>query len=535
MSGGRLPFDPSKMAARSRRPATPDSTQEPSEAAGAAARPLTVAQLAQRIGAAITQGVPGRVRVAGEISGLSDRGHFYFSLKDEHALINAVMFQSARRRLNFQPSNGDAVVASGKLDFYDKAGKVSLIVDGLEPIGAGPLEQRYRQLVAELRELGWFDESRKRPMPAFPRALAVITSAKGAALQDVIDTARRRCPAVDLYVIDVRVQGDAAAPEVSAALRAVNAKRHHLGIDAVLITRGGGSIEDLWAFNERTVAEAILASELPVVAAIGHESDTTIAELVADLRAATPTQAAMRLVPDGAALREQTDTTARRLRNELTRRLTTERRHIDQLASRPAVRDPRTPIDTRRRSLAELARRLRSAAERHTAEHDRHLQRLAVRLARVRPASVHARREARLNELARRLDAAPRVRAHNATERTDRAAAALRRVVITALRDERATLESLERELHAVSPQRVLDRGFSVTTRPDGSVLRGVADAQTGDLVVTRLADGRFESTVGRHDAPTHPQPALAPPRRKPARRRGRDDPDQMDLFRPRR
>lgn len=467
---------------------------------------MRVTELAARIDAALKAGLPQRVRVIGEVSGFRERTHWYFDLKDEGAVINAVVFASTARRQGFVPEAGREVVATGRCDFYAPQGRVSLIVDKLEPVGAGALELRLRALIEELRGLGYFDESRKKTPAAFPRRVAVVTSRSGAALQDVIDTARRRCAAVDLVVVDARMQGDAAAGEVALAIAALNRRRAELGVDAIIVTRGGGSMEDLWAFNERAVADAIHASELPVVAAIGHETDTTVAELVADLRCATPTQAAMRVVPDGAALGEQVDALARRLRDRLAAELRHERERLRALASRPVLTDPRAIVGVQRDRIDAVGRRAGHAAHRSLARARRRLDELAVRLERHRPAVAQARREERLAAVGARLRAAIR----------------------GAVRSEVGVIDGLERELHAVGPMQVLARGFSVTLDGRGRVVRSVGAVGSGDRVRTRLRDGSFGSVV-EGGADRRAGEAPAPVRRKSVRRRA--DRDQMDLF----
>ncbi|MEE9404378.1 MAG: exodeoxyribonuclease VII large subunit, partial [Algisphaera sp.] len=264
----------------------------------AGADPWSVSRLAGHVKRALQEGLPTKVRVAGEISNFSDRNHWYFSLKDADASIRAVMFASSARRVGFPVQAGMAVVATGRVDFYNAQGSVQLYVDKLEPVGQGARELALRVLMEELREAGYFAPERKKPLPAVPRRIAVVTSRSAAALQDVINTAQQRWAGCELVLVDVRVQGDAAAGQIAAAIRRLSAQGASQGIDAVILTRGGGSIEDLWAFNEREVADALFECTLPVVAAIGHETDTTVAELVADRRCATPTQAAMTLVPD---------------------------------------------------------------------------------------------------------------------------------------------------------------------------------------------------------------------------------------------
>lgn len=538
---GRLPFDPSRVRG------APAKAGEPGPDADA---PLTVSQLASSIDGALRSGLPAKVRVRGEVSGFRDRTHWYFDLKDGSAVVNAVMFASAARRAPVRIENGVEVIATGRVEFYAPGGKVSLIVDRVEPVGRGALEAKLRAMIEELRELGWLDEQRKRPLPVFPRAIAVITSRTGAALQDVIDTARRRCSAVGLVVVDARVQGEGAAPEVAGAIRWVNAHRDELGVDAILVTRGGGSMEDLWAFNERAVARAIVESALPVVAAIGHETDTTVAELVADCRCATPTQAAMRLTPDREALERQLDSLWRRAGARVRERVTAETRRVHALATRPVLADPARILTIQRAQLDGLGRRARAAAGAGLARASRRVGDLAVRLERARPTSVQARRAARVDELGARLRrVARRAVAGRSRELPDLArslAASGQRLV--ALEDER--LAGLERELRAVGPQAVLARGFSVTTGPDGRAVRSVEEVTAGQRVRSRVADGSFESVVGEGERDAGPrtpprtppgtppgspgEPPPPAPRRRSRRAGARKGPDanQMDLFR---
>ena len=511
----RLPFDPDKMAQKK-------SVEKASSKAVGKAQPISVSRLAALIGSALRDALPGRLRVTGEVSGFRDRTHWYFDIKDADAVVGCVMFASAARRATFTPESGQQVIVSGRVEFYAKQGRTSLIVDRIEPAGAGALEQAYRALCAELKALGWFDVSRKRPLPAFPRRVAVVTSRTGAALQDVIDTARRRCPGVGLVVVDVRVQGDGAAPEVASAIDRLSAASDRLGIDAIIVTRGGGSMEDLWAFNERDVARAIVACRVPVVAAIGHETDTTIAELVADERAATPTQAAMRVTPDATALLEQVDSLADRLASAARRMVRFERQRLAAPARHALFTDPAELVRMGRQQLAEAGRHLRSSTDLRLRESIGRLERVAGRLERHRPVAVHARRAA---GVARATD-----RLHSAMDRLltrwepGPARDRLGRAVRLAHERNKARLDAIERELAAVGPIAVLRRGYSCTIGEDGTLVRVPGDVRPGQIVRTRLADGSFRSKV----VGDGPDP-LEKPHTKP--RRPAPEPPQMDLF----
>ncbi|MFO0873313.1 MAG: exodeoxyribonuclease VII large subunit [Phycisphaerales bacterium] len=383
----RLPFDLNRAAGAA--PVGP--------AAGSASA-LSVSAACDLIRRVLEDGVPSPLRVVGEVGGLSQRNHWYFSLKDAGAVLSCVAWQSAAAKFGFVPRDGEEVVAVGHVSHYAPQGRTQFYVTRLEQVGAGRLAARFRAMCDELRALGYFDEERKKSLPLLPRRIAVITSRSGAALQDVLDTARRRCKAVELLLVDVRVQGDGAAEQVARAIAFVDRHRRRLGIDAILVTRGGGSMEDLWTFNERVVADAVFACGVPVVAAIGHESDTTVIELVADVRAATPTQAAMRLVPDGSELRRQVDHQAERLRLVEERLLGRARQRLELAARHELLRGPQVVLG-RHAQRTELLRRTLVAATRELiATWRRDLDRAAAALDRIRPstAAAHARGEVAL-------------------------------------------------------------------------------------------------------------------------------------------
>ena len=436
-------------------------------------KPLSISQLLAAIKGAINEKLPGKVRVVGEVSNLSDRNHWFFSLKDGEALIRCVMFASAARATRFPVRDGLQVLATGRVDVFPGQGAVQLYVDRLEPVGQGELELRLRELIEELRGLGYFDPAHKKPLPAVATRIAVVTSRSAAALQDVINTAHRRWPGCELLHIDVRVQGEAAAPEVAAAIRKLSEQGERLGIDAVILTRGGGSIEDLWAFNERIVADAIYQCRLPIVAAIGHETDTTVAELVADHRCATPTQAAMMLVPDRTVLLQQVQQQAGRLTLALRRRAQHDRQRLAGLARHPAMSRPDRLVSVPRASVDQLARRLGRALP-----------------------GVVQRDRPRLERSARDLPAALRRR----------------------LAEAKQAVEQLDKHLEAVNPLRVLDRGYTLTLDGSGKPIRSADGAVRAGELTTVFADGRVKSRVeglGASAAPAKTSPAKRPRKTK--------------------
>lgn len=557
----RPPFDPSKMAAKreaaslfgagsrsdSEIPApTESSNPEPSGPTPAADvssrttatdRPLTVSQLCSLIDTTLRAGMPPRLRVVGEISGFNNRTHWYFNLKDADAVVSCVMFASAARAIRFVPENGHEVVATGRVEFFAKQGRTQFYVEKIDPVGTGALDIEFRRLCEELRAKGWFDPARKRPLSTFPRRIAVVTSRTSAAYQDVLNTITRRCPAVGITLLDVRVQGDGAAANIIRALRWINQRHAELNLDAVLLTRGGGSKEDLWTFNDRAVAEAVLTCAVPVVAAIGHETDTSIAELVADERCATPTQAAMRLTPDSAALTEQLDSLASRLVSTTSRHVRELRRRVEAAERSPTLAVPKRLTEPHRKKLEELTRRAARAASAATHQQALRLERTSARLEVHRPAEVFARRAAMLERAAGALQAAMHARlSKHDLDRADRRLtdAAARRAAQLA-----AQLDSLDRALDLVGPASVLRRGYSMTLRTDGGAVRSIANVRAGETIKTVVADGSFESTVSgaRGDTPLPPDALRDAARRleQRAARTKRKTPggsnDQMRLF----
>jgi exodeoxyribonuclease VII large subunit len=534
----RLPFDPEKTRAAQaggQQGATPandppggkqphGSHGEPSPAsANPSASPLTVSQVAARLKTALGDHFPQKIRVVGEVSNLSDRAHWFFSLKDEQATLRCVCFAPNARKVGFKLADGMQVVATGRVDFYDQQGHVQIYVDKIEPVGQGALELQLRQLIDELRRRGYFDETRKRLLPAVPRRVAVVTSRSAAALQDVINTARRRWPGCELLLYDVRVQGEGAAPEITRAIEKLSEQGAALGVDALILTRGGGSIEDLWAFNERSVADALYQCAIPTVAAIGHETDTTVAELVADQRCSTPTQAAMAVIPDRETLQHQVDQLAHRLATVVQRRIDRGRHRLHLAARHALFRQPRQLANQARRRLDDNARRLKRALPRR-------LQPARKQLSDV---------EARWRQLLPR-------RLRPAKERVDRLETHLRAAMPRRVTHDRRRLDAALKHLEAVGPHNVLKRGYSYTLDEHGALIKSAGETRPGQWITTVLHDGRVQSRVNSQpDQPTSadqndhkvtPSQSAAPeqsapPAKKAAKRKANPPADQGGLF----
>lgn len=331
------------------------------------------------------------VWVSGEISNFSrpQSGHCYFTLKDDRAQIRAVLWRTAAMRLKFELEDGLEVVCQGDLDVYAPRGSYQLVVRQVEPKGVGALELALRKLKERLTAEGLFDPARKRPLPRFPRRVAFVTSPTGAAIRDFLEVLRRRWQGVDVLVVPTRVQGDGASREIAEAIALVN--RLSEPVDCLVVGRGGGSLEDLWAFNEEPVVRAIHASRIPVVSAVGHEIDVTLADLVADVRALTPSEAAELVVPAADEIRAAMIQKQKRLLAALRRRAATSRARLEWLTARRAFRKPFELVHDRQRRLDELSARSGRAIRERVRAARRHLDASTARLESLSPLAVLAR------------------------------------------------------------------------------------------------------------------------------------------------
>ena len=353
--------------------------------------PISVTELNARIKALIeSDALLGSVCVRGELSNYKvyPSGHHYFTLKDAESSLRCVMFRSAASKLRFRPESGMGVTVCGRVSVYPRDGAYQLYCEELIPEGAGDLQLAYEQLKERLRREGLFDPAHKKPIPRYPERIAVITSSAGAAVHDIIRVLRKRWPVAKVLLLPVRVQGVEAPPEIVGAIRYAN--RHRLA-DLIITGRGGGSIEDLWAFNDERVARAIYESELPVISAVGHEPDVTIADFVADLRAATPSNAAELAVPDMSELREALSAARARLDQAVNRRLSERRKGLEELASRRVMQSPTGFIDQRRLELDSIRLRLDAAATARLGRERQEFSRLAAKLDALSPLKVLGR------------------------------------------------------------------------------------------------------------------------------------------------
>ncbi|RIK86187.1 MAG: exodeoxyribonuclease VII large subunit [Planctomycetota bacterium] len=351
---------------------------------------LTVSQLTALLKGVVEDAFPS-VWVAGEISNFSQpqSGHCYLTLKDDGAQLRAVIWKNTAARLKMRLHDGLEVVCRGRLDLYPPRGSYQLVIDELQPKGMGALELALRQLREKLQREGLFDARRKRPLPAFPRRIGVVTSPTGAAIRDFLQVLRRRWRGVEVLVFPARVQGECAADEIAAAIGLAN--RVAPRIDVLVVTRGGGSLEDLWCFNEETVVRAIAGSAIPTVSAVGHEIDVTLSDLAADVRALTPSEAAERIVPSTQDVAELVRGLRVRLTRAITHRVAQLRSRVEAVGSRPALARPLEGIHLRGRRLDELSLRMNAAVKASLRDRQAAVAGAAGKLESLSPLAVLAR------------------------------------------------------------------------------------------------------------------------------------------------
>jgi exodeoxyribonuclease VII large subunit len=447
---------------------------------------LTISEVSERI-KIVLEDTFFDIWVEGEISNLRTpaSGHAYLTLKDERSQIRAVLFKMQRRYLRFDPKDGMLVIARGRLSLYEPRGEYQLVIDYMEPKGIGALQIAFEQLKARLAQAGLFDTMRKRPLPMLPRCLGIVTSPTGAVIRDMLQILRRRFANLHVCVYPVRVQGDGAAEEIARGIEALN---HCPGIDVIIVARGGGSLEDLWAFNEETVARAIYASKVPVISAVGHEIDYTIADFVADVRAPTPSAAAELVIRQKSELHAELKVVVQRLERAIQHRLDTLRARLEACRQRRVLKDPWAPLRTTEQRLDELNARLARAIRARLRLSQEALARGEAAIAHLCPQLLVDLLRERLTALEQRLLAAQGRR----------------------VRHERQAFERLSATLQALSPLAVLARGYSICRHPvDGRVICEAQTVTPGMRVEVTLWQGilhcRVEAvmTKGAGDART--------------------------------
>ncbi|MDD5266935.1 MAG: exodeoxyribonuclease VII large subunit [Methylococcales bacterium] len=414
------------------------------------------------------------VLVEGEISNLAQpsSGHLYFSLKDANAQVRCAMFRTQQRRLGFKPENGKQVVVKAQVSLYEPRGDFQLIVDHIEEAGDGALRRAFDALKLKLSEEGLFDTANKQSLPALPKTIGVITSPSGAAIHDILTVLRRRFAAIPVIIYPVAVQGNNAKYEIARAIALAN---EHQQCDVLILGRGGGSLEDLWAFNEEIVARAIFASAIPIISAVGHETDFTIADFVADLRAATPSAAAEHATPDQQEWLSRFVYLEAQLQHQLQRKLSQKQQSLAWLTKRLQQQHPGQKLARNAQRLDELELRLNQAMQ-AILRHGKHLV------------------EAKLATL---WQYSPVITINNYKQKQDYLSKRLITVTRHKLENLNQRLLTQSQTLHAVSPLATLNRGYAlVIHQPSGQIIRSIKQLRPGDKVETRLAEGRFTSQI---------------------------------------
>jgi exodeoxyribonuclease VII large subunit len=491
------------------------------ERSPAALRPdrdvYTVSRLNREVRVLLERGF-GTLWLEAEISNFArpSSGHWYFSLKDAGAQVRCAMFRQRNMLCAFAARDGQKVLVRARIGLYEPRGEYQLIVDHMEDAGLGALKRQFEELSSRLAAEGLFGTERKRPLPRLPTRIGIITSPTGAAVRDILHVLARRFPAIPVLIYPVPVQGAQAAGDIIAALRAAAQRAE---CDVLILARGGGSLEDLWSFNDERLARAIVASPIPIITGIGHEIDFTIADFAADVRAPTPSAAAELVVPDAAEWLDSVVRLGARLQRGMRRRMEKHRERLRWLSGRAALVSPSVRLTQQAQRLDELEQALSRALRRRLREWRERLRWLAGRTALMSPATrltqqllrlenaeqrmhrawhqmTHLRRSALHDGQNRLWRASPLGRIREATARHAMLAARLQTAVTAQTRRAHDRLLPLVRTLHAVSPLATLERGYAIVTTDDGTILRDAAAVKPGTLIEVRLGHGRLRAKV---------------------------------------
>ncbi|POT60040.1 exodeoxyribonuclease VII large subunit [Citrobacter amalonaticus] len=448
---------------------------------------FTVSRLNQTVRLLLEQEM-GQVWINGEISNFSQpsSGHWYFTLKDDTAQVRCAMFRNSNRRVTFRPKHGQQVLVRANITLYEPRGDYQIIIESMQPAGEGLLQQKYEQLKAKLQAEGLFDQQHKQPLPSPAHCVGVITSKTGAALHDILHVLKRRDPSLPVVIYPTAVQGDDAPAQIIRAITLANARNE---CDVLIVGRGGGSLEDLWSFNDERVARAIFTSRIPVVSAVGHETDVTIADFISDLRAPTPSAAAEIVSRNQQELLRQIQSVQQRLGMAMDYYLASRSRRFTQMFHRLQQQHPQLRLARQQTALERLHQRMNLAIDNQLKRTHQRQLRLAQRLNQQNPQPHIHRMQSRIQQLEYRLAENMRAR----------------------LSEQRERFGNAVTHLEAVSPLATLARGYSVSTAKDGQVMKKVKQVKAGEFMTTRLEDGWVESQI------TDVKPVKAPRKRKPA------------------
>ena len=438
----------------------------------------TVTQVNTLVKDALEANLPSWLTIKGEITDWKQHqsGHCYFCLKDEESVLPCAMWRGNFSKVKFKPGNGLAVLVSGSIDLYVPQGRYKLIVDEMIPAGMGALQLAFEQMVRKLEAEGLFSETHKKPIPKYPQRIGILTSESGAAVHDIADSIHNRWPCTQLALYPVPVQGPGAAEAIAAAIHDVNRRNDRLKLDLLIVGRGGGSLEDLWAFNEEVLARAIFASRIPIISAVGHEVDVTVADLVADARASTPTKAGVVAVPDMEDILCDLLNQEKRLGGSIRSRFGLCCEYLQTILASAVFRNPLLAVMNREQYLDDLTWDLGDVMRRVFFQALKLVQDYQEQVARIEPHRLLGRMMVELNDL------------------TGRSLAAVTR----ALNRKNLEITAQENRLAGLNPKSVLNRGYSITlSKQTGRVVRTAGDVCVDDLLVTELAgENRVESRV---------------------------------------
>jgi exodeoxyribonuclease VII large subunit len=444
--------------------------------------------------------LPAMLVVKGEISGwaIHSSGHCYFSLKDEDSVLPAAMWKPSIMKLKFKPENGMEVLAAGFVDVYVPRGNYKFIVEEITPAGVGALQLAFEQMVKKLQAEGLFDDEHKKAIPEYPQRIGILTSPTGAAVHDIEESIHSRWPCVKLYLYSVPVQGEGAAKKIADALRDVNRRNKKLKLDLLIVGRGGGSLEDLWAFNEEVVARAIFASKIPVISAVGHEVDTTIADLVADSRASTPTKAGVVAVPDMYEVLEQLSNFEQILSARTKANLELARKKLDMQLASSVFRNPMLIVRLAEQRLDELSSGLAESLRILLAQAHRILSLSYEQLVRIEPHRLIGDKKLQLNHLQNRTQVGIKSILNKKTLPLNLLPGRIEGGIKSVFGKLELQLGKLTGRLEGLNPKSVLKRGYSISiSKETGNVIKSPDDIKLGDLLITELAgENLIESQV---------------------------------------
>ena len=429
----------------------------------------SVSQINTLIKSALANTLPSRLSVTGQISSFKPHqsGHCYFTLKDEDSVLSCIMFKSSYEKQKFEPEDGMEVLARGYIDVYPPQGKYQFYVDSMAPAGMGQLQVAFEQMVKRLEKLELFEEKYKKPLPAYPMRIGIVTSESGAAVHDIEESIHTRWPCAKLFLYSVRVQGDGAAEEIADAIIGINNRNDDLKLDILIVGRGGGSMEDLWEFNKEPLAWAIFESEIPIISAVGHEIDTTIADLVADARASTPTKAGVVAVPDIAEVLEQLSYYEESLFSKVKWQLRLSAETLQTILASSVFKTPLGPVMIAQQRIDQIESGLNDRIREILSNWQKKIGGLYEQVSLLEPHRMLAKEKIGLQSLENRL----------------------REALKSDLNNAELKLTAQQNRLSALDPRSVLNRGYSIAfNKRTNKLLRSTNDVELDDVIITELA-----------------------------------------------